>query len=99
MGKFWLFSAAIDAHYYGLAVIGVLNSAISLYYYVRIVVFMYLRKETMGSEPIASPSLTFALVVAVAATIVLGIYPRLLFEVADASARTLGVAGISAAIR
>src|SRR4029079_19014225 len=36
MGKFWLFSAAIDAHYYWLAVIGVLNSAISLYYYVRI---------------------------------------------------------------
>src|SRR5205085_2315681 len=35
MGKFWLFSAAIDAGYYGLAVIGVLNSAISLYYYVR----------------------------------------------------------------
>ena len=35
MGKFWLFSAAIDAHYYWLAVIGVLNSAISLYYYVR----------------------------------------------------------------
>src|SRR3954463_16190395 len=34
MGKFWLFSAAIDAQYYGLAVIGVLNSAISLYYYV-----------------------------------------------------------------
>src|SRR5881392_873653 len=38
MGKFWLFSAAIDAHYYWLAVIGVLNSAVSLYYYVRIVV-------------------------------------------------------------
>ncbi len=50
MGKFWLFSAAIDQHYYWLAVIGVLNSAISLYYYIRIVVFMYLKKETMGSE-------------------------------------------------
>src|SRR5436189_2250159 len=33
MGKFWLFSAAIDAQYYGLALIGVLNSAVSLYYY------------------------------------------------------------------
>src|SRR5262249_18491119 len=58
MGKFWLFSAAIDAHYYWLAVIGVLNSAISLYYYIRIVVFMYLKKETIGSEPTASPTLT-----------------------------------------
>jgi NADH-quinone oxidoreductase subunit N len=99
MGKFWLFSAAIDAHYYGLAVIGVLNSAISLYYYIRIVVFMYLKKETLGSEPTASPTLTFAMAVAVVATLVLGVYPRLLFDIADASAKTLGVAGISTAAR
>jgi NADH-quinone oxidoreductase subunit N len=99
MGKFWLFGAAVDAGYVWLAVIGVLNSAISLYYYIRLVVFMYLKKETMGSEPLAGPSLTFALVVAVAATIVLGIYPRLLFEVAEASARTLGIAGTLNAFR
>ena len=43
MGKFWLFGAAIEAGYVWLAVIGVLNSAISLYYYIRIVVFMYLK--------------------------------------------------------
>src|SRR6478672_10229319 len=90
MGKFWLFSAAIDSHYYGLAVIGVLNSAISLYYYVRIVVFMYLKKDTIGSEPVTSPALAIVLGVAVAATLVLGVYPRFLFEVAEASARTLG---------
>src|ERR1051326_8361083 len=54
MGKFWLFNAAIDAGYYGLAVVGVLNSAVSLYYYVRVVVFMYLKSETTGSEPSAS---------------------------------------------
>jgi NADH-quinone oxidoreductase subunit N len=90
MGKFWLFSAAIDAKYYGLAVIGVLNSAVSLYYYIRVVVFMYLKKETMGSEPTIGPSLAVALGVAVVATIVLGVYPRLLFELADASARTMG---------
>ena len=99
MGKFWLFSAAIDAHYYWLAVIGVLNSAVSLYYYVRIVVFMYLKQETIGSEPTSSPSLTVALAVAVVATIVLGVYPKLLFDLAEASAATLGVAGITAAIR
>jgi NADH-quinone oxidoreductase subunit N len=99
MGKLWLFGAAIDAHYYWLAVIGVLNSAISLYYYVRIVVFMYVKKETLGSEPTASPSLTLALGVAVIATIVLGIYPRLLFDVAEASARTLGAAVLTAALR
>jgi NADH-quinone oxidoreductase subunit N len=99
MGKFWLFGAAIDAHYYGLAVIGVLNSAISLYYYVRIVVFMYLKKDTIGSEPVTNPALAIVLGLAVAATLLLGVYPRVLFEAADASARTLGVAGISASVR
>ncbi len=92
MGKFWLFGAAIDAGYYWLAVIGVLNSAVSLYYYLRIVVFMYLKRETIGSEPHTSPTLALALAAAVIATLVLGVYPRLLFEVAEASARTLGVA-------
>src|SRR4030095_11487803 len=96
MGKFWLFSAAIDARYYGLAVIGVLNSAISLYYYVRIVVFMYLKKETIGSEPTVSAPLAIVLGVTVAATMVFGVYPRLVFEIAEASARTLGMAAMIA---
>jgi NADH-quinone oxidoreductase subunit N len=99
MGKFWLFSAAIDAHYYWLALIGVLNSAVSLYYYIRIVVFMYLKRETMGSEPVTTPALGVVLALAVAATLVLGIYPRMLFEVAELSARTLGAAGVTAAVR
>src|SRR5215471_17714154 len=99
MGKFWLFSAAIDAGYYWLAVIGVLNSAVSLYYYIRVVVFMYLKKDVIGSEPTSTGALTFAIAVAVAATLVLGVYPRTLFEVAEASARTLGAGGIAAVIR
>jgi NADH-quinone oxidoreductase subunit N len=99
MGKFWLFSAAIDARCYWLAVIGVLNSAISLYYYVRIVVFMYLKRETIGSTPTTSPALGVALGLAVAGTLVFGVYPRLLFELAEMSARTLGVAAITAALR
>src|SRR5829696_5478797 len=99
MGKFWLFSAAIDAQFYWLAVIGVLNSAISLYYYVRIVVFMYLKKETIGSEPTTSPALAVVLGVAVAATLFFGVYPQLLFQLADASAQTLGAANAAAALR
>jgi NADH-quinone oxidoreductase subunit N len=53
-GKFYLFSAVIskgDAFYYSLAIIGVLNSAISLYYYARIIKAMYL---TDGSEEVFS---------------------------------------------
>ena len=99
MGKFWLFSAAIESGYIGLAVVGVLNSAVSLYYYLRVVVFMYLKKETAGSEPIMSPALFVTVAIAVAMTLVVGVYPRLLFELAELSARTLGVGGVAAAIR
>jgi len=99
MGKFWLFGAAIDAGYVWLALIGVLNSAISLYYYIRIVVFMYVKDEALGSTPKAVPTLALALGVAVVATLLLGIYPPLLFRVAEASARTLGAAPFTAALR
>jgi len=99
MGKFWLFGAAIDQEYYWLAVIGVLNSAISLYYYVRVVVFMYLKKETTGSEPTLTPALTFTLAIAVVATIYFGVYPRQLFEIAESSARALGAPGVAAVAR
>ena len=60
---------------------------------------MYLKPPLAGSEPKANPSLAVALAVAVVATIALGVYPRLLFELAEASARTLGVAAATAAIR
>jgi NADH-quinone oxidoreductase subunit N len=99
MGKLWLFGAAIDAGYVWLAVIAVLNSAISLYYYIRIVVFMYVKPQGAGSEVKTTPSLGLALAVAIIATIALGVYPRLLFELAEMSARTLGVAAVTAAIR
>jgi NADH-quinone oxidoreductase subunit N len=91
MGKFWLFGAAIEAGYVWLAVIGVLNSAVSLYYYVRVVVFMYLKKETTGSEPSLSPGLAFTVALAVVATIAFGIYPRQVFEAAEASVAVLNV--------
>ena len=99
MGKLWLFGAAIDSGYVWLAVIGVLNSAISLYYYIRIVVFMYLKNETTGSQPRATPALAFAMVLAVVVTIGLGLYPRALFEFAEHSAQTMGVGAVTAGLR
>ena len=99
MGKFWLFGAAIDAGYVWLALIGVLNSAVSLYYYIRIVVFMYVKDPAIGPAPAPTPTLSLALGAAVLGTVVLGIYPPLLFKVAEASARTLGTAAFTAALR
>ena len=90
MGKFWLFGAAIDAGYVWLAVIGVLNSAVSLYYYLRIVVFMWLKNEPVGSAPKLAPALAVAIVLAMVGTVALGVYPRPLFDLAETSARALG---------
>jgi NADH-quinone oxidoreductase subunit N len=95
MGKFWLFSAAIDGGYYWLAVIGVLNSAVSLYYYLRVVVFMWFKGEPTGSEPVISPAMSVLLAVTIVATIAIGVYPRPLFDLAEMSARTLGAAATS----
>jgi len=96
MGKFWLFGAAIEQGYVWLAVIGVINSAISLYYYIRVVVYMWLKNEPAGSEPHLGPALTAAIAVALVATLGLGIFPQLLFDAAETSARALGAVGVAA---
>jgi NADH-quinone oxidoreductase subunit N len=70
---------------------------VSLYYYIRIVVFMWLRNEPSGSEPRLTPALATAVAIALAGTLLLGVYPRPLFEVAEASARALGATAATAA--
>jgi NADH-quinone oxidoreductase subunit N len=93
MGKLWIFGAAIDAGYVWLAIIGVANSALSLYYYVRVVVFMWSPDPDGEATPLRiGPALAAVLIAAAAGTIVLGIYPRLLFDFAAVSASTLGAA-------
>jgi NADH-quinone oxidoreductase subunit N len=99
MGKFWLFSAAIDAGYVWLAVIGVLNSAVSLYYYLRVVVFMWMKEDLVATPIARMPALEAALAITLAGTILFGIFPAPLFEFAEASARTLGVAAPALTVR
>jgi len=50
VGKFYLFRAAIDGEFYGLAIIGVLTSLISAFYYLRVVVNMYMREGDPAVE-------------------------------------------------
>ena len=96
MGKLWLFGAAVEAGYIGLAVIAVLNSALSLYYYIRVVVFMWVERDETAPQPFAvSPALVVVLAVSVAGTVLLGLYPGPAFELAAASAASLGRAAFS----
>ncbi len=88
--KFYVFSAALQANLVGLTIIGVLNSAVGAYYYLRIIVMMYMReaREEAPAAPI-SASLGVALAISVAATLYLGILPGRVLEYAARSAADL----------
>jgi NADH-quinone oxidoreductase subunit N len=76
VGKFYIFSAAIKAGYIGLAIIGVLNSALSVYYYLRVTVMMYMRNpEKELARLDLSPAMVIALIIAVWGTLQMGIIP------------------------
>ena len=85
--KFYVFSAALRANLVWLTLIGVVNSAIGAYYYLRIIVVMYMR-ESRKEVPIAPVSfgLALALVVSTFATLYLGILPNRVLQVAQHSA-------------
>ncbi len=87
IGKLLIFKAAINAQAYGLAVVGVLTSALGAYYYLRVVVFMYMRAPEAGEEGALTlgPALSFALVLSAAAVVVLGIGPGPFAELARAA--------------
>jgi NADH-quinone oxidoreductase subunit N len=85
-GKVYLFAAAVQAGWTWVAVIGVLTSAISLYYYFRIVVYMYLRDSTAAAPvPLRAPALVGAIAFCAIATLVLGLYPEPFIQMAKAS--------------
>ncbi|MGA3025499.1 MAG: NADH-quinone oxidoreductase subunit N [Bryobacteraceae bacterium] len=88
-GKFYIFKAALDAHMVWLAVLGLLNSAVAAYYYLRILVVMYFREPGEASDSVAAPTagIQIALWGSVIGTLVLGIYPSLLLNFATYSSQ------------
>jgi len=83
LGKFFLFRAAVEGKFYLLAVVGLLNSVIGAFYYLRVVVHMYMKEST---TPSPGPALTAAegisLGVAALATLYLGLFPVWLLDLA-----------------
>ena len=88
--KFYVFSAALQANLVGLVIIGVLNSAVGAYYYLRVMVVMYMRepREEAPLPPVPT-GLRAALTLTVFATIYLGILPGRVLEYASRSATEL----------
>jgi NADH-quinone oxidoreductase subunit N len=90
VGKFYLFTAAVDGGYVTLAIVGMLMSAVSAYYYLGVVVAMYMR-EPVGEDvwgPVSVPS-GVALAVSVLVVLGLGVYPGPVLAWARLAARSL----------
>ena len=90
VGKLYLFGAAVQTGHIFLAVIGVLNSAISIFYYLRLLVLMYMREPGEVLPPMRVPvAIGVALLLTAAATLGFGVFPGQWIEMARQGARAL----------
>ena len=91
-GKWYVFRAAMDGGFYVLTIVGLLNSVLGAYYYLRVGVYMYMREPAAGA-PIAtrmrSGYVATALLVSAILVLALGILPSRSLDVAEAAASTL----------
>jgi NADH-quinone oxidoreductase subunit N len=90
VGKLYLFGGAVQSGHVLLAVFGVLNSAVSVFYYLRLMVLMYMREEQEALPPIRVPlALAFVLLLTAVGTLWPGLFPGPLFEAAREGIRAL----------
>ena len=90
MGKLALFQAVLRADYVVLAIIGILTVIISLYYYFKVVVAMYMRPAGPGADvPAADPAVRLAGAVILVLILWLGLAPAALFDLVDRIAAAL----------
>ncbi|MGE5345661.1 MAG: NADH-quinone oxidoreductase subunit N [Acidithiobacillales bacterium] len=90
IGKFFVFGTAIERGLYALAVIGILNSLVSIGYYLKVVYILYMRDpvEPQGAPPLEAAD-GLALALCAAGILVLGIFPAALWSLARQAADTL----------
>jgi NADH-quinone oxidoreductase subunit N len=88
--KYYIFIAAVSAGYYGLAIIGVLTSVVSVFFYLRVVVKMYMYEpDTRTAPPRVSGMGVAALAIAIVAIFYLGILPTPIINLASESIATI----------
>ena len=90
VGKFYLFGAAVRAGFVWLTVLGVLNSAVAAYYYLRVIVTMYMQ-EPDGQSASVAPSFAggLALTIAVIGVVLLGLMPAPFVDLAQVAVAPL----------
>jgi NADH-quinone oxidoreductase subunit N len=90
IGKWYIFNAAVSAGYYKLAIIGVLTSVVSVFFYLRVVVMMYMAdRDTAHAPSPISPMGMAALSLAIIAIFYLGILPASVLDLATKSIATI----------
>src|SRR5438094_9192782 len=84
-GKFYIFKAALQSNLVWLTVLGLLNSAVAAYYYLRILVVMYMHDPDESSDVLepAGTSLKMAVYASAATTILLGVVPSIVLDFAN----------------
>jgi NADH-quinone oxidoreductase subunit N len=86
IAKWAIFDAAVKQGFYALAILGVLTSVVSVFFYLRIVVMMYMTDDTApGHRPVAPPMAMAGLLIALATVFVLGVIPGTLLTIARES--------------
>jgi NADH-quinone oxidoreductase subunit N len=92
-GKWFLFRAAIDNGFYWLALLALLNSVIAAYYYLRVLVYMYMREPAAGAPvavPMRSGYVTAALLLSALLVLALGLLPSQTLDLAIAATTVKG---------
>ena len=90
VGKFYLFGSAIRAGYVWLTVVAVLNSAIAAYYYLRVIVYMYMREpDTTAARLVPTFAGGLALAIAAVGIVLLGVAPAPFVDLAQAAVAPL----------
>jgi NADH-quinone oxidoreductase subunit N len=89
VAKLYIFNAAIQAHLVWLAVLGVVNSVVSAYYYLRVVLTMFVGEPAAPGEVRPTPLLGAVTAAATVGLLVVGIFPFPLLEAAERAAGAL----------
>ena len=95
-GKWFVFRAAMDAGFYTLTIVAFVNSVIGVYYYLRVLVFMYMREPAAGAPfatPMRSGYVNAALLISALLVIALGVVPSQSLDMAIEAAAVFGGGG------
>ncbi|MEW6599754.1 MAG: NADH-quinone oxidoreductase subunit N [Nitrospirota bacterium] len=85
IGKFYVFMEAINAGYVSLAIIAVVFSAISAFFYLRIVMYMYMKDPVKEVSLSTSPAMSIALAVTAMMVLIFGVFPSVLLNLVKLS--------------